>query len=412
MPTITPILRTSKTGKDGRAPLWIRVSDTAGTRFISVGEKVLPKDWDDERKVVRRSHPDHAEINSLVSKKVQAAEEAVRTALLKGKEPTAEGVKRAVRRGKKRQDFYDFAEQAITGMERKGQADSARRYRHVVFTKFKASAGSPLPFDRIDVRLLREWETAMVEKGNAASTVATAFRAVRSIYNKAVSEGLVEAGDSPFLRFRPAPVPRKKKEKLSDKEMRAIEEADLPEDGIRRHARDAFVFSFYCAGMRFKDVCLLRRSDLRRDGDGWRLHYSMSKTSDTFALKVPGPAVEIAERYGLGDPDEDPDEHLFPFLRGENIKTPEKLRRVKDSRNVSVNKQLKIIAEKVGVKKNVSMHVARHTFASLAQTRGIAVHAISGLLGHEDLKTTVRYLADLDQAGADSAMDEMFGGGR
>lgn len=314
-----------------------------------------------------------------------------------------------MRRGK-RQDFYDFAEQAITRMERQGKADSARRYRHVVFKKFKPVAGSPLPFDRIDVRLLREFETAMVEKGNARSTVATAFRAVRSIYNKGVAEGLVEQADSPFLRFRPAPVPRKKKVSLTDAEMRAMEEAELPEDGIRRHARDAWVLSFYCAGMRFKDVCLLRRSDIRRDGDGWRLRYSSSKSHDSFALRLPEPAVRIAEHYGLGDPDADPDEFLFPFLRGEDIKTPEKLRRVKDSRNVSVNKQLKIVAEQVGVKKNVSFHLSRHTFASLAVVRGLDVHAISGLLGHEDLKTTVTYLSDLDQAGADRAMDQVFGG--
>lgn len=411
MPTITPVLRVSKAGKDGRAPLWVRVSDTAGTRFLSVGQKIEPKDWDDERKVVRRSHPDHAELNSLVAKKVQAAEQAVRTALLSGKEPTAEVVKTAVRRGK-RQDFYDYAEQAITRMERQGKADSARRYRHVVFKKFKASAGSPLPFDRIDVRLLREWETAMVEKGNAASTVATAFRAVRAIYNKAVAEGIVESGDSPFLRFRPAPVPRKRKVKLTDAEMRAIEEADLPEGGIRRHARDAFVFAFYCAGMRFKDVVLLRVGDFKRDGDAWRLHYAMSKTSDTFDLKLPAPAVEIAVRYGLGAPDVDPEWFLFPFLQGEDIKTPEKLRRIKDSRNVSVNKQLKIVAQKAGVRKNVSFHIARHTFANLARVRGIGVHAISGLLGHKDYKTTAIYLADLDQEGADNALDEMFGGGR
>lgn len=408
MATITPILRTSKVGKDGLAPVWVRVSDTFGTRYMATGVKVLPKDWNEEKKVVRRSRSDHKDLNSIISKKVHEAEEAVRHALLKGEAPTAEGVKRAVRRGK-RQDFFAFAEMVITRMERQGKADSARRYRHVITKKLKEVVPGPLPFDRIDVRLLREWETHMIEKGNQAATVATAFRAFRSIYNKGVAEGLADPSKSPFLRFRPAPVPQKRKEKLTDGEMRAIEEVELKEGGKACVARDAFVFAFYAAGMRWKDICLLRLGDFRRDGDGWRLHYTSAKSHDTFALKLPAQAAKIAKRYGLGNSGADPDDLLFPFLRGEKIKTPEQLRRLKDSRGVAVNKQLKKVAKKAGVEKNVSFHLARHSFADLARVRGIDLYTISKALGHADLKTTQHYLRGFDQEALDGAMKNLFG---
>src|SRR5690606_9364935 len=130
-------------------------------------------------------------------------------------------------------------------------------------------------------------------------------------------------------------------------------------------------------------------SDLRHDGEGWRLHYSMSKTADAFALKVPAPALEIARRYGLEDEPaegegrgEDPAPFLFPFLQGADLSTPEKLRRVKDSRNVGVNKQLKRVAKKAKVTKDVSFHLSRHSFADLARVRGIDLHTISKALGH------------------------------
>ena len=375
-----------------------------------------PDDWNEEKRVVRRSRKDCGDLNGIIAAKVGAAEAALNRARLRGKAPTADDVKRALNR-KGRRDFYAFTEEAITRMEQRGKADSARRYRHVVLKKFKGFTGSPLPFERIDVRLLREFETKLIAKGNAASTVATNFRAIRSVYNKGVAEGLAEPADNPFLRFRPAPVPPKRKEKLTDAEMRRIEEVELKAGSAAAHARDAFVFSFYCAGMRFKDVCLLRRSDLRHDGEEWRLHYTMSKTADAFALKVPVLALEIARRYGLEDEPtawegrgEDPAPFLFPFLQGADLSTPEKLRRVKDSRNVVVNKQLKRVAKKAKVKKDVSFHLSRHSFADLARVRGIDLHTISKALGHSSLTVTENYLKGFDQDAIDGAMDELFGG--
>jgi integrase/recombinase XerD len=99
-------------------------------------------------------------------------------------------------------------------------------------------------------------------------------------------------------------VPRSTKTKLTDAEMQKLETVELKKDSAAWHARNAFVFAFYCAGMRFKDVCLLKREDLRKEGDGYRLHYAMSKTHKAFALKVPPQAVEIARLYDLeeGDP--------------------------------------------------------------------------------------------------------------
>lgn len=409
MATITPILRTVKVGKDGKAPVWVRISDVDGTRYIATGLKLHPRDWNGNKNIVRKSHRDNAALNALIKSKVRAADEALLMARLKGEEPTPIEIKAAV--GKPHLgDFFAFAEEAIERMERQGKADSARRYRFVVFSNLQAFTGVPLPFYRMNVRLLRDWETSMIEIGNAAGTVATAFRAVRSIYNKAIAEGLVNRNDSPFLSFRPAPVPRPLKAKLTNEEMHAIEDVKLEAGSKAWHARNAFVFSFYCAGMRFKDVCLLRRSDIHRDGKGWRVHYTTAKNLRNFALKLPQRAVDIAGHYRLSDPKADPDEYLFPFLRGEDLSTPERLRRIKDSRNTAVNKQLKKISRLAGVETNVSFHIARHSFADLARVRGIDLYTISKALGHSNLSVTENYFKGTDQDALDGAMDELFGG--
>ena len=409
MATITPILRIAKLGNDGKAPVWVRISDAASTRYISTRIKIRKTEWNPAKQRVNKRHVSHVKLNAIIAVTVRSAEEALLNARLEGVEPTADDLKAAILKPKAG-DFFAFAKGAIERMERHGQADSARRYRFVVFSKLRGFTGTSLPFDRLNVRLLRDWETSMIERGNAAGTVATAFRAVRSIYNKAIAEGLGNRNDSPFLNFRLAPVPRPVKAKLTNEEMQAIEDVNLEVGSKTWHARNAFVFSFYCAGMRFKDVCLLRRGDLHQDGGGWRVHYTTAKSFRNFALKVPQRAADIAVLYGLGDAMADPEEYLFPFLRDRDVSTPERLRRVKDSRNVTVNKQLKKIARLAGVETNVSFHIARHSFADLARVRGIDLHTISKALGHSSLKVTEIYLKGFDQHALDGAMDELFGG--
>lgn len=56
------------------------------------------------------------------------------------------------------------------------------------------------------------------------------------------------------------------------------------------------------------------------------------------------------------------------------------------------NEGLKVLAEKAGINKKITSHVARHTFATWLATEGIPVAAISKLLGHKNTQTTMIYV--------------------
>ena len=64
------------------------------------------------------------------------------------------------------------------------------------------------------------------------------------------------------------------------------------------------------------------------------------------------------------------------------------------------------LTERSGIEKQVSFHVARHTFATLALSLGVSMEVLSKLLGHQDLKTTQIYGKIMDQA-KDEAMSRM-----
>ena len=59
--------------------------------------------------------------------------------------------------------------------------------------------------------------------------------------------------------------------------------------------------------------------------------------------------------------------------------------------NQKMNSYLKEIADLCGIEKNLSYHLARHTFATLALSKGVPVESVSKMLGHTNIKTTQIY---------------------
>jgi site-specific recombinase XerD len=63
-----------------------------------------------------------------------------------------------------------------------------------------------------------------------------------------------------------------------------------------------------------------------------------------------------------------------------------------------MNSYLKEIADLCGIKKNLTMHLARHTFATtVTLTKGISIESVSSMLGHTNIKTTQHYAKILKQ---------------
>lgn len=80
---------------------------------------------------------------------------------------------------------------------------------------------------------------------------------------------------------------------------------------------------------------------------------------------------------------------------------------------VLINRNLKVLAEKIGVEGRLTFHTARHSFADKArhrmkETRNISIDDIRSAPDHTSLATTQRYLASFDEEGLDLAMDTVF----
>ena len=430
MPTFTPVLRTSKENAEGTAPIYIRISDRDGSRFVSLGKRVRPNQWDPGKGRVLGRHQDYKNLNRLIEERVETLKSAAFRAELDGPAATADELKAVYREayvapkapGPKADgeaaDYFAFADAVVDELERRGQIRTHNRYKSVT-KKFRGFAGEPLAFGDLTPRLLRDYETHLIEHyGNSPNTVASNFRAIRAVLYRAIREGLADQGANPFFHFKIKRV-RTDRTKLSYDQVEAIRALDLPAGSLIARVRDYFLFAFYCAGIRFGDFAELRGTDfvVRSEvavqdgvevekGRVW-LSYVMGKTRQTRALRRTIRLPRAAEAIFMVYSEVGADEFAFPPLRGSDVSTPRRRVNAISRQNALVNKYLKKIAVLAKVPEKLSFHISRHSFADYARREGWGLYDITKMLGHASLKTTEVYLASLDGA-PDRDADELF----
>jgi site-specific recombinase XerD len=143
--------------------------------------------------------------------------------------------------------------------------------------------------------------------------------------------------------------------------------------------RDIFIFSCF-TGLAYIDVQQLTTDNIALGIDGEKWIFKNRQKTDT-ASKIPllPTAQEIIEKY-----------ENHPVCKNENRLLP-------IFTNQKMNSYLKEIADICGIKKPLTFHIARHTFATtVTLSNGVPLETVSKMLGHTNLKTTQHYAKILD----------------
>ena len=132
-----------------------------------------------------------------------------------------------------------------------------------------------------------------------------------------------------------------------------------------------------------------------------RWFYTMNKTDTIKNIKLSPKAILILKHYGY-----EKKGFVFPFLTDEIVKAAgEKFNKKIQAVTSLVNKNLKEFAEHNGINKNISTHVARHSFADNARKASGDIYAISKALCHSKIAVTENYLASLDDGSVDDLLE-------
>ncbi len=220
----------------------------------------------------------------------------------------------------------------------------------------------------------------------AASTQYELLNALSIILNEAVRADLIQKNPMCMLTANERiKNPESTREYLTPEEVRKI--TVISTDHIAA-ANDVAAFLFCCfCGLRYSDVVGLKWKNIIHTDDGMELTLTMKKTKRTITIPLSQQACSFMPSRG------DAEKNVFKFPH--YAVTLRRLRRV---------------ASEAGIKKKVTFHVSRHTFATMMLTAGADLYTISKLVGHTDVRTTQTYskVVDKKKREAVALLDSLF----
>lgn len=400
-------IRRDKKRKDGRVPIYIRIYQGRRSSMKSTGIWVKPRHWNQEKQQIRKGDPMCQTLNERLELLQKKGEEAL-TSVTENGNASADRVK-AQMESKEPGALIDW----IDDYYNKLGDDYFWRAKRIKNLKNKLESFSTreLTFSDLTPALLTDFARWLEKskgkksKGNKRTTVARIMTALKMVVTSAVEHELIRPEHDPFLRFHYNPGQSSHKVKLSPEQIKAIINLELNPPDPLWHTKNYFLFSFYCAGIRFSDLARLRWSNIT----GEYLSYVMSKTKHKRDIQRNIKLVEPAKVIlGYYKPEKvESDDRIFPLL--EKTYPNDKSEKADiSSKNASVNRLLKKIAEQAGIQRKISFHVSRHSYADFARQQGMDLYSISKSLGHSKLATTEVYLKELDQNYVDKNHEELF----
>lgn len=289
-------------------------------------------------------------------------------------------------------DIFSYFVKAIEQLKAEKRLGTASSYQASLSSLKAFSNREKLTFQEINVDFLKRYETCMLGNKSSPTTIGIYLRNVRTLYNKAISEGIITIDKKPFGRGQyTIPTGNNIKKALTKVDVERIIAYEV-KDGTNEHfARDLWYFSYLSNGMNMKDIALLKQKNIQGD----KLIFQRAKTAKTtrskpklIAVMLQNQQLEIIQRWG--NEKSNPETYLFPIL-SENMSAEDE-RKIIRQKTQTINKYMKRIGKALELELTLTTYVARHSFATVLKRAGAPIGVISEMLGHSDLKTTENYL--------------------
>ena len=203
------------------------------------------------------------------------------------------------------------------------------------------------------------------ERGLASGTIWQRCMWLKGVVMRAHYNGKIPR--NPFAQFHISPN-CKEREFLTEDELKQVMTHDFEDDDLA-FVRDIFVFICWTA-LAFVDVKNLTIDDIVDiNGDKWIVSHR-HKTNVPYQVKLMDVPLQIIERY----------KHLQEekFVFGK-------------LNYWSICKKLKKVIAGCGIEKQISLHCGRHSWATLALSKGMPIESVSRVLGHTNIVTTQIY---------------------
>jgi site-specific recombinase XerD len=243
---------------------------------------------------------------------------------------------------------------------------------------------SDIEIDKINHAFITDYEFYLRSVRNCANNTAVKYiKNFSKIIKICLANNWIER--NPFSNYK-AKVREVERVYLSEGEIQNIINKDFKTDRLSL-VRDIFLFSCF-TGLAYIDVKNLTKSHISRGIDGEKWIFTHRQKTET-ASKIPILPITqmIIDKYE-NHPESNNQNRLLPILS-----------------NQKMNAYLKEIAGVCEIEKELTFHIARHTFATtVTLTNGVPIESVSKMLGHKNLRTTQHYAKVLDKKVSEDMM--------
>jgi len=372
--------------KNGNAPIYLRITVDGKRSEFSIRRKALLTKWNSEAGKVRGTTIDVRELNrymDTVKVKIYKIQETLseNNALI-----TADIIKNIyLRKGVKHKMLLEIFQKHNDKIERLVGKEFApgtiERYKtakkHVTnYIKLEYNA-EDIPVKDVDHKFISGLEYYLkTERKCAHNTAIKYVTNFKKIIRIAFANDWIQK--DPFVNWK-AKLKIVEREFLTEEEIQQMVEKELHTERLDQ-VKDIFLFCCF-TGLAYADVKKLSSNDIviGIDGDKW-IKIKRSKTDTRSNIPILPTALEIIKKYE-GHPDVTNKSRILPVLS-----------------NQKMNAYIKEIAVLCKISKNLTFHLARHTFATtVTLSNGVPIESVSKMLGHKSLRTTQHYAKILDK---------------
>lgn len=368
-----------KARKDGACPVYARITVNGQRTLLALQRWIEPSRWGNDG-YAKGKQEDAQMLNAYIDTVRNKLYDCQRELIASGKPITADNIKNAFTgNGQKSRTVLEVFEHHNNRMSEL----IPHEYSPSTLKSFKTTIKhvedfmehtyhcNDMQLEELSLEWINDFDFYIrsVRKCSNNPTVKY-IRCLKKVINMAIDNTWLDS--DPFKRYK-GKMKYTQREFLNAEELKTLEEKNF---SIKRleEIRDVFVFCCY-TGYAYVDVEQLTTDNIvmHIDGEKW-LYKNRQKTDTKCNVPLLPKAMAIIEKYK---------EHPECKVSG-------KLLPVKS--NQKYNAYLKEVADLCGIKKLLTTHVARHTFATtVTLSNGVSIEAISEMLGHSNVKTTQIY---------------------
>ena len=378
---------------DHEGAIYYQIIHERKVRQLNTEYHVMPDEWDENRSMVTTKQSSERKsfilsIRERIRWDIERLTKIVRKLDGNGLQYTADDVIDEFNRYAQEYSLFNFMESIIIKLKQNGKVRTSETYTSALNSFKKFRKDEDIMLDCLNSEVMEAYEAWHQSRGVAPNTISFYTRILRAVYNRAVEEDIVE-NKNPFRHVYTG-VDKTIKRALPLLVIKKIKALDLSLTPALDYARDMFMMSFMLRGMSFIDMAFLRKTDLQ---NGY-ITYRRRKTGQKLVIEWTNEMQLILDKYP-----ENASDYLLPVIR--NPGTNERC--TYHNMGYNINHSLKAVAKVVGVTIPLTLYVARHSWASIAKSKGIPLSVISEGMGHDNEATTQIYLASLDTSAVDKA---------